>query len=434
MSEPSAACQFARDVVVRLQAQGFTAYWAGGCVRDRLLGESPKDYDVATSATPDQVQALFGRRRTRFIGAAFGVVAVDGPRAAGTLEVATFRRDDAYSDGRHPDRVFFSHAEDDAQRRDFTINGMFFDPVADRVIDYVGGQQDLVRQVIRCIGDPHRRFEEDKLRMLRALRFATTLGFHIDPQTMAAIQMRADEIGQVSSERIAAEMRRILTHPRAVSGLELLRTSKLQRTVLPEYSDDCATPAAHRWHTMIAIVSRLAPAPDFATALAAVLWPLSHTIGERATVQPLMTRWRLTNQEAKDAEWLLQHVTVVQHAVRLPWPQVQRTLVHPLVSRLLALSEAVILATQGPQANLEGLQYCRERLAWPAERLNPAPLVNGHDLQRAGVPAGPELGRWLDEIRDAQLEGLLSTAEEAVAWVRKQQPLRDDPGQSCPAE
>ena len=175
---PDEQRRFALDVVRRLRGAGFEAYWAGGCVRDQLLGRTPKDYDVATNAMPEQVRQLFGRRRTLAIGAAFGVIAVIGPKPAGTVEVTTFRRDAAYSDGRHPDSVAFSSPEEDASRRDFTINGLFYDPVEDRVIDYVGGQADLAAGRIRAIGNARDRFAEDKLRMLRAVRFAATFAFH----------------------------------------------------------------------------------------------------------------------------------------------------------------------------------------------------------------------------------------------------------------
>src|SRR5208337_2552590 len=186
--------QFALEVVRRLRGAGFEAYWAGGCVRDELLGRRPKDYDVATSAAPPEIRGLFGQRRTLPLGAAFGVITVLGPRPAGMIEVATFRQDADYSDGRHPDHVTFSSAREDAARRDFTINGMFFDPIDGQVIDFVGGQEDLRNQLIRAIGSPRLRFGEDKLRMLRAVRFTAAFGFSIDAETAAAVCEMAAEI------------------------------------------------------------------------------------------------------------------------------------------------------------------------------------------------------------------------------------------------
>ncbi|MEX0586183.1 MAG: CCA tRNA nucleotidyltransferase, partial [Pirellulales bacterium] len=202
---------FALEIVRRLRDAGHEALWAGGCVRDQLLGLAPKDYDVATNATPDQIREVFGRRRTLPIGAAFGVITVLGPRSAGQIEVATFRTDATYSDGRHPDSVTFTNAEHDAQRRDFTINGLFFDPVANEVVDYIGGQQDLETRILRAIGDPRLRLREDKLRMLRAVRFAASFGFQIEPATLQAIQEMAPEVTTVSAERIGMEIRRMLT-------------------------------------------------------------------------------------------------------------------------------------------------------------------------------------------------------------------------------
>src|SRR6478609_9961704 len=221
--------EFAIDVVRRLRAAGFEALWAGGCVRDELLGLPPRDYDVATSAKPDQIRDLFGHRRTLPIGASFGVITVLGPRAAGQIEVATFRTDATYSDGRHPDSVTFTTAEHDAQRRDFTINGLFYDPVAKQVVDYVGGQQDLKDHILRAIGDPRLRLSEDKLRMLRAVRFAAAFNFTVDPDTLLAIQKLAPEINSVSAERVGSEIRRMLVDPNRAIALSLLGETNLLR-------------------------------------------------------------------------------------------------------------------------------------------------------------------------------------------------------------
>ena len=229
--------QFASEVTVSLQRAGHTAYWAGGCVRDAILGRAPKDYDVATSATPDEVRELFGFKRTLPIGASFGVITVVGPKSAGQIEVATFRRDGGYSDGRRPDSVEFTDAREDAVRRDFTINGMFFDPATEEVIDFVGGQEDIKRQVIRAIGDPHKRIEEDKLRMLRAVRFAATYEFALDPQTRDAVSAHAAEIEVVSGERIGAELVRMLSHPTFRIAVEKLHQTGLWKYILPSGFD-----------------------------------------------------------------------------------------------------------------------------------------------------------------------------------------------------
>ena len=231
---PQEQRRFAVKVVRKLRAAGFEAFWAGGCVRDQLLGRTPKDYDVATNATPPQIRELFGQRRTLAIGAAFGVITVLGPESAGMIEVATFRKDAAYSDGRHPDHVTFSSAQEDAARRDFTINGLFYDPLEEQVIDYVGGQEDLALRRIRAIGEPRERIAEDKLRMLRAVRFSATFDFALEEETQAAIREMADQIDVVSPERIAMEMRRMLVDPSRVAAIRLLLATNLAQVVLPE--------------------------------------------------------------------------------------------------------------------------------------------------------------------------------------------------------
>src|SRR5208337_2826401 len=245
MIDPEQQRRFALEVVRRLRAGGFEAYWAGGCVRDELLGRTPKDYDVATSATPPEIRALFGQQRTLPLGAAFGVITVLGPRPAGMIEVATFREDVGYSDGRHPDHVTFSSAREDAARRDFTINGMFFDPLDRAVIDFVGGQADLQNQLIRAIGSPRLRFGEDKLRMLRAVRFTAAYGFSLDAETAATVREMAGQITAVSSERIAMEMRRVLTESGRVQGVRLLVELGLAAVVLPEIIPRDTSSQAH---------------------------------------------------------------------------------------------------------------------------------------------------------------------------------------------
>jgi tRNA nucleotidyltransferase/poly(A) polymerase len=408
---------FALDIVRKLRDAGFEALWAGGCVRDQLLGLVPKDYDVATSATPDQIRDVFGRRRTLPIGAAFGVITVLGPRSAGQIEVATFRTDAAYSDGRHPDSVAFTTAEHDAQRRDFTINGLFYDPVANQVVDYVGGQQDLETRIIRAIGDPRLRLGEDKLRMLRAVRFAATFGFQIEPATLAAIQEMAGEVNTVSAERIGMEIRRMLTDPHRAVALQLLRDTNLLPQVLPEmdklprtkFDETKRILAALREPTLsLALAALLSMAdgipsdePD-SSPLAARHSPLANALGRRL---------KYTNKEIDRAAWLLSHLPTISRAAELPWPQLQRILVYESALELVALYEAI--------AGLDDpvLAYCRERLAWPAERLNPPPLLSGGDLIHHGLRPGPHFAAILEQVRDAQLNGQINSRDEALALV-----------------
>jgi tRNA nucleotidyltransferase/poly(A) polymerase len=401
MPNSSAQRAFALEIVQKLRTAAFESLWAGGCVRDELLGLTPKDYDVATSATPDQIRDLFGHRRTLPIGAAFGVVTVLGPRAAGQIEVATFRKDAAYSDGRHPDSVSFTDAEHDAQRRDFTINGLFFDPVENKVVDYVDGQADLQRRIIRAIGNPRLRLSEDKLRMLRAVRFAATFDFEIEADTLRAIQEMAGEINTVSAERIGMEIRRMLLDPRRAVALCLLRETNLLAHVLSEIADL----PADVWQQMIARVEQLRE-PTLPLALAAVL-----LVAEDADISEVGRRLRYTNKELDRATWLVNNLMTVAHAPSVPWPKLQRLLVHDGAAELIALLES-ITELQDP-----ALAFCRERLAWPAERLNPKPLLDGGDLIRHGLPPGPEFSALLEQVRDAQLNGLVATRDEALALV-----------------
>ncbi len=406
---------FALDIVRKLRAAGYEALWAGGCVRDQLLGLAPKDYDVATSATPDQIRAVFGHRRTLLIGAAFGVITVLGPRSAGQIEVATFRTDATYSDGRHPDSVTFTTAEHDAQRRDFTINGLFFDPVAGEVVDYVNGQQDLHDRIIRAIGDPRLRLREDKLRMLRAVRFAATFDFEIEPATLHAIQQMAPEATTVSAERIGMEIRRMLTDPQRVAALQLLRETKLLPQVLPEIAN-LPTAAFDETTRILAALHE----PSLPLALAALLTGVEDKTGVDPDCSPLAARrsplligrrLKYTNKEIDRAAWLLNHLPAVLQAPHLPWPQLQRILIHVGAAELMALHAAIA----GP-AN-PALAFCRERLAWPASRLNPAPLLSGGDLIHHGLRPGPHFAALLDQVRDAQLDGEINSRDEALALV-----------------
>jgi tRNA nucleotidyltransferase/poly(A) polymerase len=404
MIDPEQQRHFALDVVRQLRAAGFEAYWAGGCVRDELLHRRPKDYDVATNATPPQIRGMFGNQRTLPLGAAFGVITVLGPRPAGMIEVATFRQDAQYSDGRHPDHVTFSSAREDAARRDFTINGMFFDPVGQAVIDFVGGQEDLRKGLIRAIGSPRMRFGEDKLRMLRAVRFAAAFGFAIDAETAVAIREMAPQITVVSPERIAMEMRRVLTEPGRVQGVRLLVELGLAAVVLPEIvPGDVAAQA--RSERAMDVLGRL-KMPGFPLALAAILAEQADT----GSVRAVGLRWKLSNQESDEAAWLVEHRTALAGARSMRWSKLQPTLVHPWAESLAALHEAA--APQGP----DEAAWCRQRMAQPREVLDPPPLVTGDDLCRQGLRPGRKFKTILQAVRDAQLDGEIATQKEAL-WL-----------------
>jgi tRNA nucleotidyltransferase/poly(A) polymerase len=405
---PEKQRQFAAEAVRRLRAAGFTAYWAGGCVRDQLLNRVPKDYDVATDATPPQIRELFGRRRTLALGAAFGVITVLGPEGAGQIEVATFRQETTYSDGRHPDSVRFSTAEEDALRRDFTINGMFYDPIDERVIDFVGGQEDLGRRLVRAIGDPHERISEDKLRMLRAIRFAAVFDFELESETRQAVRRRAGEITVVSAERIAAEMRQMLVHVHRVRAVRLLLDTGLANAVLPEIvpADEDGEEALAR---SLAVLARL-EGPSLPVALAALL--VNRV--DRDNAEEICRRWRLSNKEINTTGWLLGHHDSLRDARSKRWSQLQPVIIAEEVHELLTLGRAEALAGFD---DLEEVEWCRSLLERPREELDPKPLVTGDDLKEHGVPPGPAYRRLLERVREAQLDGEIHDRTEALALV-----------------
>jgi len=418
--------ELATDIVRRLRAAGFEAVWAGGCVRDQILGIPPKDYDVATSALPEQVRDVFGWKKTLAIGQSFGVITVLGPKGAGQIDVATFRRDATYSDGRHPDSVSFTIAEEDALRRDFTINGLFYDPVENRVIDYVGGQDDLRQGVVRAIGDPRQRIAEDKLRMLRAVRFAARFDFALDERTLAAIQDQAHELVIVSAERIAAEMRQILTHQNRARGVQMLQAARLLEVVLPEVAalspDEPWSPesaADTPWRRALHILHRL-DRPTFAVALAVLLREIEK-IDATITDLPrrVYDRWKLKNDELDGVAKLLEHEPLVRRARRAAWPQLQRVLVAPRSDELLTYCQAVAEVLDG---NGTEIDFCRQKLALPRAELDPPPLITGDDLKQLGIPTGPAYRELLEAVRDAQLEQRIATCDEALALAQRLAP------------
>jgi len=388
--------EFAVDIVEKLRNAGFEAYWAGGCVRDRLLGRVPKDYDVATGAVPDEIRQLFGRRRTLAIGAAFGVIHVLGPKGAGQVEVATFRRDAAYSDGRHPDNVTFSSPEEDAARRDFTVNGLFYDPIADEVIDFVGGRDDLQNGILRAIGRPCERFAEDKLRLLRAVRFSATLGFSIEAETLEAVCKMAAEITVVSPERIAMEMREMLTSSARAEAVRLLGCTGLADAILPEFTTG---------EPILTVINRL-EVPGFPLALAAVLCGLVDT----AAARQVCNRWRLSNKETDRVCWLIGHFDALDGACSMRWSALQPIVVAEGIEDLLALREAALPGC--PEA-----AHCRAILKRPPEVLDPPPLLTGDDLHEIGVPQGPQYRLLLNRVRAAQLDEEIHSRDEALKLV-----------------
>jgi poly(A) polymerase len=433
--------EFAIEIVQKLRDAGHQALWAGGCVRDERLGLSPNDYDVATDATPDQVRRLF--KRTIAVGMSFGVIEVLGPPSeAGYLkvQVATFRSDVSYSDGRRPDKVVFSTAREDAERRDFTINGMFFDPLEHQLIDYVGGQADLQARVLRAIGDPALRFTEDKLRMLRAVRFATRFELTVDLATADAIRAMAREITVVSAERIADELRKLLVSPHRARGLRLLDEAGLAAVLLPEVlpmksltQGLPSAPTGNLWEHTLRVLELLGPEASFPLAFAALL----HDVGKprvvgrtpdrytfyqhehvgRRLASEIGLRLKLSNHERDRIEWLVEKHQYLADASRMRPSKLKQTLIHPGIQELLALHRADALASHKSVGHVE---YCERLLReWSDADLNPPPLLTGYDLMRHGLDQGPDFKRLLDAVREAQLDGIISTPEEALEMVNR---------------
>jgi poly(A) polymerase len=396
-------------VVTRLRERGHEAYFAGGYFRDRFLGRRPNDVDVATSAKPEAVRALFSR--TIPVGEQFGIVIVQ--LGDERVEVATFRTDAHYEDGRHPTSVTFASAEADAQRRDFTINGVFWDPIAEETHDFVGGQEDMIAGVVRAIGDPNARFDEDKLRILRAPRFAARLGFRIETKTHDAAKRRAFEVTAVSSERIRDELDKMIVDPNRARAIDLVRELDLPAHVLPELDAD----ALARGRAVLAELPReKAPRPLAWAAL------LSGTSPEKAF--DLMDRLRSSNADRDEAVALLRDQARVHAIGELRLADQKRLLLRPDAPLLLELARAVALATTG---NLEGLRAAtRRRAAFLAEKGPSAgsapPLLKGNDLRDLGLKPGPRFKEMLSFAEDARLEGRALTREALVSLLRAEKP------------
>jgi poly(A) polymerase len=428
----------ARAIAERLRQRGHTAYFAGGCVRDLLSGKAPKDIDIATDARPDVVQKLFAR--TYAVGAHFGVIVV--LENGFQFEVATFRSDGAYIDGRHPVEVHFATAEEDAARRDFTINGMFFDPEKEEVIDFVGGRADLERRLLRAIGDPAQRFAEDRLRMLRAVRFATVLGFEIDPATWEAVVGSAPSILQISAERIREELVKIFLSPNRARGWDLLDASGLMGAVLPEIEamKGCEQPPQFHpegdvfKHTRIML--EMLPAE---ASLPLVFSVLFHDVAKPATAivdeegrirfnghdrvgaemtEAIMERLRFSRAEIDaTVEAVRQHM-VFKDVPNMRVAKLKRFMARPTFEDELELHRVDCASSHAMLDNYEFLLRKKEEFA--SEPIIPPPLVRGDDLIALGLKPGPRFGEILEAVETRQLEGALKNREEALQWVRKE--------------
>jgi poly(A) polymerase len=429
--------EVAARLVERLTNAGFVAYFAGGCVRDLLRGQEPKDIDIATDARPEEVRELFAR--TYAVGAHFGVVVVldEGFQ----FEVATFRSDGAYLDGRRPTEVHFSSPEEDARRRDFTINGMFYDPPNERVIDFVGGRADLAKRIIRAIGEPAERFAEDRLRLLRAVRFATVLDFEIEPRTWEAIKLAADRINEISAERIREELVRIFLSPQRLRGWDLLDRSGLLQEILPELAatKGCEQPPQFHPEGDVFRHTRLMLSllPDDAS-LSLVFSVLLHDIGKPPTAQVDENgRIRFNGHDkvgAEMAEVVMERLrfsrakidatveAVRQHMVFKDVPnmrvsRLKRFMARSNFSDELELHRVDCLGSHGMLDNYEFLKAKAEEFA--NEPIIPPPLVTGRDLIALGLKPGPVFGEILEAVETRQLEGEFADRSEALAWVKQ---------------
>jgi len=446
---------FAISIVKTLRQKGFQAYLVGGCVRDLLLEREPADYDVATSATPAQVMKIFPE--SYGVGAQFGVVLVPVPEDQRTsaeenatpkshaVEVATFRSDHGYSDGRRPDEVRFSQdPREDVARRDFTINGMLLDPLTNEVLDFVGGQQDLAAGIIRTIGDPELRFAEDKLRMLRAVRFAARFEYEIEADTLASIQHRVQEIQLVSRERVRDELTRMLTEGHARRAYLLLDESGLLRQVLPEISAMKGVEQPPEFHpegdvfahTLLLLDHLPSPCPP------TLAWgALLHDVGKPATfrrapdrirfddhvdvgvkiAEEICQRLRFSNDDAKQVLALVDNHMRFGHVTRMKESTLKKFLRLPGFEEHLALHRADSLASH---RNLSTYEVIQKKLTEiPPQEIRPTPLMTGDDLIGAGYVPGPKFREILEAVEDAQLEGRVLSHNDAFEFVKREFPV-----------
>ncbi len=389
-------------IVEQLRRKRHEALLAGGCVRDMLLERPAKDFDVATDATPDQVRQIF--KRTLEVGAKFGVVIVF--MDSHQIEVATFRTESGYVDGRHPTQVTFAQAQEDAKRRDFTVNGMFYDPIEDKVIDYVDGRRDLESKTIRTIGDPEQRFSEDYLRMLRAVRFSTQLAFRIEPATWAAIQKCAGMITGISAERVAMELEATLIDPNRGVGAAMLIKSRLAENIFPAFVGQDAKFG-------IKVLSELRQKTDFPLALAAFFAGFNEEFALQKS-----DALRLSRNQCKHLRFLLTNRGKLLQT-EMPIAELKMLVAEPYFWSLYELQRAIQKASPAKAGGIAPLVALRRRIrGWGEEELRPAPLLDGHDLMRLGAVPGPALGQLAEEMYIAQLEGELKTPQDAKAWVR----------------
>lgn len=424
----------AMRIIRTLREAGFEALLAGGCVRDLLLRRRPKDYDVVTSARPDQIKELFDN--TIAVGERFGVVKVVLQRQQ--VEVATFRTDGAYLDGRRPEEVQYGGREEDARRRDFTVNGMFYDPMGGRVIDHVGGLDDLKNGLVRTVGDPQERFGEDYLRMLRGVRFSAALGFRIEDETLAAIRANAAKIGETSGERVRQELEAMLVDESRRRAFQLLDETGLLAEVLPEVAamkgvkqSKSEHPEGDVWqHTLLAL--EYLEEPSFVLAMGVLL----HDVGKPATVKSggerpflqhervgdemaraIAARLRLSRRETEQTAFLVHYHMLLKDVGRMKKGKLKQLIAHEMFAELAEVHRVDALASNGDLSNYE--KAMQASMEFSTEEVQPAPLASGHDLAAIGIKPGPKMGRILRALYEAQLEEEILTKNEALRLAER---------------
>ncbi len=440
--------ELAREIVARLQGAGFAAFWVGGCVRDFLLGRAPQDFDIATDAKPEQVEKLF--RKTIPVGKKFGVIIVveNGIQ----FQVATFRAEADYQDGRHPEKIVFANAEADASRRDFTVNGLFYDPLTEKIHDWVGGEKDLRAKIIRTIGRPEERFGEDHLRLLRAVRFAAQLDFEIEAKTFSAIKSLAPKIKFISAERVRDELLKLFRPPHAARGLVLLRDSGLLEHILPELAATIGCEQSPDFHpegsvfNHICLMLEKLPQPSLkssfgaASGLESLPWAvLLHDIAKPVTAErdaatgkihfyghekvgadmaeKILKRLRFSKKQTEEIVAVVRHHMQFKDVKQMRKATLRRLLLRETFPLELELHKLDCLGSHGDLEHYHFLVGQAEELKkLPAIR---PPLLTGKDLIALGIKPGKELGALLAEIRELQLADELKTPRQAKAWVKR---------------
>jgi len=430
--------EYTRYIIRILASKGHIAYLAGGCVRDMLLGVEPHDYDIATNATPEQVQSYF--EKTVSVGAAFGViiVQVDG----NSCEVATFRDDGLYVDGRRPESVEYSNPEKDAQRRDFTINALFYDVITEKVIDYVGGEKDLKDRILKAVGDPNKRFEEDLLRVLRAIRFSVRFDLAIEDKTKYAMFFAASKLYRLSAERIRDELTKMFMGSNPGAAFELLHYYAIFRYLLPEIEKLWGVKQPKQWHpegdvfihTKLCLEKLEAPYnQDVACVWAAVLHDIgkpdaydvnraagaSHAGGHdrigAALAKDILERYKFSNQIIEEVCYIISEHMTFSNVKEMKKSKLRTFLGHPQINKLLAVHKADCLASH---ADLSAHFCCVNKIEeWGKETILPPPLINGLDLMGLGMTPGPRFGKILNHIREMQLSDEIKTKKEALEAV-----------------